>query len=211
MFESELENLLKSEGASLVGFCELKNAPMPYAVSIAYKLSDSILSTIDGAPTQMYYQHYRIVNTKLDLLSLSALSFIESKGYKAFPVAASQSISGTVGYFSHKEAAVLAGLGYVGRNCLLITPEYGSKIRLATVLTDMPLTAQREKVPFSCGQCNLCVSACPAGAISGKEPSTDREEFFDASLCSNFMKKNYQHIGRGSVCGLCIKACPKNK
>ena len=193
MFETELERILKGEGASLVGFCALENAPLPYAVSIAYKLSDSVLSTIENAPSKMYFQHYRIVNTKLDLLSLTALSFIESKGYKAFPVAASQSIDKTVGFFSHKEAAVMSGLGYIGRNCLLITPEYGSKIRLATVLTDMPLSPQREKIPFSCGECRLCVSACPAGAISGKQPSKNREEFFDATVCSEFMKKEFQH------------------
>ncbi len=211
MFETELEKILKDEGACLVGFCQTGDENLPYAVSIAYKLSDSVLSTITNAPTMMYFQHYRIVNTKLDLLSLSALSFIESKGYRAFPVAASQSIEGTKGYFSHKEAAVKAGLGYIGRNCLLITKEYGSKIRLATVLTDMPLSPQRERVEFSCGDCNLCVSACPAGAISGKQPSTNREDFFDATLCSTHMKKAYQHIGRGSVCGICIKVCPKNK
>lgn len=213
MLESEISQKLKAEGASLVGFCELDSpvGEFKYAVSIGYKLSDSILSTITDKPTMPYFQHYRIVNTKLDLLALDTLTFIESKGYSAFPVAASQSTGQYTGYFQHKTAAVKSGLGYLGKNCLLITPEYGSKVRFCTVLTDMPLTAQKELVPFSCGECKACVTACPAGAISGKAPCGEmkREDFFDAQLCSEYMK-NFKDIGRGSVCGLCIKACPKN-
>ena len=216
MYEKELYDVLIEEGADLASFCclkDVKNVPFPYAVSVAYKLSDSVLKTIDGAPSKMYFQHYRTVNTKLDLIALRAVKFIEQKGFQAFPVAASQSVSGRYyGYFPHKTAAVLSGLGYVGRNCLLITPEYGSKVRLATVLTDMPLEPQRKQEEFACKECRACVSACPAGAISGLTPSPSgaREDFFDAEKCSEFMK-TFKDVGRGAVCGLCIKACPKNK
>lgn len=214
MFEKEIEETLIANGASLVGFCSLESvvgAPFPYAVTIAYKLSDAILRTIGDAPTMPYFQHYRAVNAKLDQLALDCTRFIESKGYDAFPVAASQSTGQYRGYFPHKTGAVLSGLGYIGRNCLLITPEYGSKIRLATVLTDMPLERRRELVPFSCGECRACVTACKAGAISGKayDPDEGREGFFDAEKCSEYMK-TFKNIGRGAVCGLCIKACPKN-
>lgn len=200
------------EGATEVGFCALDNAPYPYAVSILVKLSDAILSEIDGKPTMPYFQHYRAVNALLDRIALFATAFIENKGYKAFPVAASQSTGEYHGYFPHKTAGVKSGLGYIGRACLMISPKYGSKIRLATVLTDMPLTCDREEVPFSCGECRECVKACPAGAISGKEWTKEgvRADFFDAEKCSKYMK-NFKDIGRGSVCGLCIKACPKNR
>lgn len=215
MLEKELERELKKRGAALVGFCSLesvKDAPFPYAVTIAYKLSDAILKTIDGAPTMPYFQHYRAVNAMLDRLALDCTRFIEERGYAAFPVAASQSTGRYRGYFPHKTGAVLSGLGYIGRNCLLITPEYGSKVRLATVLTDMPLEAQRPRVPFLCGECRACVEACKAGAVSGRayDESEGRDGFFDAEKCSEYMKK-FKDIGRGAVCGLCIKACPKNK
>ena len=214
MFEKEIEEILVSSGASLVGFCSLEsvvNAPYPYAITIAYKLSDAVLKTITDSPTMPYFQHYRIVNTKLDLLALDCVRFIENKGYSAFPVAGSQSTGQYHGYFPHKTGAVLSGLGYIGRNCLLITPEYGSKVRLATVLTDMPVTRQRPLVPFLCGDCTACVTACKGGAISGKayDEKTGRDGFFDAEKCSNHMK-TFKDIGRGAVCGACIKVCPKN-
>jgi epoxyqueuosine reductase QueG len=93
---------------------------------------------------------------------------------------------------------------------MLITPKYGSAVRLATVLTDMPLSRNREKLPFLCGDCTECAKACPAGAISGKTPTLNRDDFFDAEKCSHHMK-TYKDIGRGAVCGLCMRACPKNK
>ncbi|MBE5742654.1 MAG: epoxyqueuosine reductase [Clostridiales bacterium] len=222
MLEREIEEVLKRGGASLVGFCDLGKSPIKnqeglrYAVSIAYKLSNAVLKTIEERPTLSYFQHYRAVNARLDSLVLDVIRLIENEGYNAFPIAASQSTnddkSAYRGVFAHKTAACLSGIGYIGKNALLLTEEYGSKVRLATVLTDMPLERQREIIVKGCGDCDICKKACPAGAISGKnfEVGMAREDFFDAEKCSNNMK-TYKDIGRGAVCGLCIKACPKNK
>ena len=222
MFEDKLTELLTSGGASLVGFSNIGESPIEnqpelvYAITLVYKLSDAVLKTIETRPSMSYFQHYRAVNAKLDSLCLDAIRFIESKGYNAFPIAASQSTnddkSAYRGIFPHKTAACLSGIGYIGKNALLYTKEYGSKVRLATVLTDMPLVRQRDIIKGGCGDCDICKKACPAGAISGLnfEVGMQREDFFSAEKCSNNMK-NYKDIGRGAVCGLCIKACPKNR
>ena len=222
MFEKEITEILERGGASLVGFCKIEKSPiekqpeLTYAVSIAYKLSDAVLKTIENRPTMAYFQHYRAVNARLDSLVLDVVRFIESKGFNAFPIAASQSTnddkSAYRGIFAHKTAACLSGIGYIGKNALLYTKEYGSKVRLATVLTDMPLERQREIIEGGCGDCEVCKKACPAGAISGInfQVGMKREDFFDAEKCSSNMK-NYKDIGRGAVCGICIKVCPKNK
>ncbi|MBR1676414.1 MAG: epoxyqueuosine reductase [Clostridia bacterium] len=222
MLEREIEQKLKDGGAALVGFCEIDESPikgqgnLKYAVSIAYKLSDAVLKTIEDRPSIMYFQHYRAVNARLDQLSLDVVKMIEDEGYNAFPIAASQSTnddkSAYRGVFSHKKAAVLSGIGYIGKSCLLLTKEYGSKVRFATVLTDMQLISQRQKITGGCGSCTVCRDNCPAGAISGIEyvEGMSRDDFFDAAKCSDHMK-SYKDIGRGAVCGICIKVCPKNK
>ncbi len=222
MFEKEITEVLESGGASLVGFCKIEKSPiekqpeLTYAVSIAYKLSDAVLKTIENRPTIAYFQHYRAVNARLDSLVLDVVRFIEGKGFNAFPIAASQSTNDDKstyrGIFAHKTAACLSGIGYIGKNALLYTKEYGSKIRLATVITDMPLERQREIIEGGCGDCEICKKACPAGAISGInfQAGMKREDFFDAEKCSSNMK-NYKDIGRGAVCGICIKVCPKNR
>jgi len=222
MFEKEIENMLLSRGASLVGFSCVESSPSPdfpeykYAVTIARKLSDTVVDTIDGAPTMSYFQHYRITNTKLDLLALDAVDFIESRGFRALPVAASQSTPYAKGeyrgIFPHKTGALLSGLGYIGKNGLLITEEFGPRVRFSTVLTDMPLKAQRDIINDGCGACRICKNACPSGAITGENyvVGAPRDSVIDAAKCSEHMK-TYKDIGRGAVCGVCVSVCPKGK
>ncbi len=221
MFESELRALLTKEGASLVGFSDLGDKAPPefphlrYAVTIVRRLSTTTLETIHERPSILYFHHYRTTNTKLDLLALGAVDLIEEKGYRALPIAASQSTptekEAYRGVFPHKTAAVLSGLGFIGKNAMFITPEYGSMVRLATVLTDMPLTAEKPVMEPRCGDCTICKDACPAGAITGAlyQYGAPRNTVFDARRCSEHMK-TYKDIGRGAVCGLCMRACPYN-
>ncbi len=216
MYETNMKNLALSMGADIVGFCKL---PTPiegysYAVSIGVKLSDGILKTIDGAPSFVYFQHYRAANALLDQISFRIAREIEKQGYTALPVAASQSLgkhNPYRGVLPHKTAAVLSGLGYVGKSGLFLSTDYGSKVRLATVITDMPLLSELPIIENGCGDCNLCQKACPAGAIYGTLPTMNGERNFDAEKCSRYMKEHFQDIGRGSVCGVCVSVCPKNK
>ena len=168
-------------GACLCGGAELGVSPiedekMRYAFSIAVKLSDAVLKEIDGAPTFSYFQHYRTANALLDQIAFRLANKIEENGFSAFPIAASQSLGKENpfrGVYPHKTAAVLAGLGFVGKSGLFLSEEYGSRVRLATVLTDMPLKANKPIVENGCGSCTACQKACPAGAIYGELPTAD--------------------------------------
>jgi epoxyqueuosine reductase QueG len=222
IYESGLREMLLQNGADLVGFSYVRDElpeelkMYPYAVTIVRKLAKAVTNTIQGAPTMIYFQHYRMTNTKLDLLALDAVSFIEKQGYLALPIAASQSTPDAKeeykGVFPHKTGAVKAGLGFIGKSGVLITEEYGSFVRLATVLTDMPLEPSGEIKTSKCGMCTLCRDACPAGAITGAEyiPGHERCEILDAKKCSEHMK-TYKNIGRGAVCGICMSVCPYNR
>ena len=142
---------------------------------------------------------------------------MEKEGYKFITVAASQSINDEGwnyrGRYSHKAVARQSGLGSIGNSALFLHKDYGTRVRLGTIFTDCPFENPVELPPNPCNSCNVCKEMCPAGAISGKswQPGMEREEFFNADKCSNHMKKRYKHIGRGAVCGLCIKYCPMNK
>ena len=96
--QTKLKQLALDLGADLVGFCRLPNPPIQtlpdnvYAVSIAAKLSDAVLKTIDGAPSFVYFQHYRTANALLDQIAFRVSREIEKAGFSALPVAASQSL-----------------------------------------------------------------------------------------------------------------------
>ncbi len=218
MLEKELREFLLSKGVSDVGYSYITDSDtgeLKYAVSLVVRLSDAIIDEITDEPTATYFNHYRSVNAFIDRCLLDAGLFLQERGYKYITVAASQSMPGTHynGRYSHKKAARLAGLGGIGKNSLFIHKKYGTRVRLGTLFTDCELTGEGELKENLCLGCDKCVKACPSGAISGKEftVGVEREDIFNPQLCSDYMKKQFHHIGRGVVCGICMKVCPYNK
>lgn len=220
-FVENLKNKALSLGATSIGFANLERvipkelSHLKYGISIMVRLSDEIINQIKDVPTFTYFHHYRDVNTLIDQICLQLSLIIQENGYLAMNVPASQTVHAQeekhTAIFPHKTAAVLAGLGWIGKNGLLITEEYGPRVRLGTILTNMKIPYNQKIYESLCGNCTLCKKACPVGAIKGNEwvIGMDRSQLIDVDLCSEHMKKEYKHIGRGSVCGLCIKACPK--
>ena len=176
---------------------------LDYGVSLAVRLSGAVIAGIEDEPTKLYFYHYRQLNLFLDQLALRITNFIQKEGNLALPIPSSQLIDWEKqrGHLSHKRIAVEAGLGWTGRNNLLVSPQFGSQIRLVTILTDFPLRTDCRK-KLDCGNCKDCISVCPAGAIG------ERKENFDHLSCYRkldyFRKKC--HIGH-HICGICVKAC----
>lgn len=123
---------------------------------------------------------------------------ITEKGYKA----KSQSDAGLVteeafnfetkkSLLPHKTVALLGRLGWIGKNNLLITPEYGAAQCLGTILTDAPLevTLQEPYLP-KCGNCNICRKICEKQVLKGKMWSTtvSRDEIVDVYGCNTCLK-----------------------
>ena len=217
--QQKLREKMLSLGVTDVGFCQVEEGldGLNNAMSIVIRLSDAILDEIVDAPTHTYFNHYRTVNFFIDQCLLQAGLLLQRNGYKFITVAASQSINDEGwnyrGRYSHKAIARLSGFGSIGNSCLFLHKEYGPRVRLGTIFTDCEFENPKELAKNPCINCNICKEMCPSGAISGKQwhPGMEREEFFDRAKCSNYMKRAYKHIGRGAVCGLCIKYCPMNK
>ena len=185
------------------GFSERTLDRMDRAICGAIRLSDAVIEDIVDGPTLLYFQHYRVANARLDQAAFSLAAAIATMGYRAIPIPASQITDWARqrGQVSHKHAAAQAGIGWIGRSNLLVTPEFGGRVRLVTVLTDLPLVPDKP-LERNCGDCMECAKACPAGAIG-----PTREEF-DHRGCLEKLKefKNKYSIGQ-LVCGVCVKAC----
>jgi len=134
-------------------------------------------------------------------------SAIQDLGYQAMPIPASQLVDWKAqkGHLSHKHLARAAGLGWIGRNNLLVHGEFGSRIRLVTILTDLPLKSNSPS-ESNCATCQSCLAACPVGAIK------ERPEDFDHTRCYEQLRAfaktlHFSH----NICGVCVKACRGNR
>jgi len=222
----EIKNDLKQKGASLVGIADItelkktfgiKSSELrkyPRAISIGIRLSDDIINGIVNGPTLEYAQHYRDINNKLDSLTAPLVKELREKSYKARAIPASKRYSQKklAAEFPHKTAAILSGLGWIGKSALLISYDHGARVRYGTVLTNAPLKADDSQRTSNCGSCRACVVACPAKAIIGEHWTfgIEREKIFDAFKCLEHLRIQEKKVGE-TVCGICVNVCPVGK
>jgi len=212
----KIKSLCHQWGGSLFGVADVRSFKkdeillpsslidhLSFAISVGFHLSDAILEGIENQPTPLYFHHYQRVNILLDTIGLIVTSAIQDLGYRAMPIPASQIVDWKTqrGHLSHKHVAKAAGLGWIGRNNLLVNEQFGSRIRLVTILTDIPLGIDSPSLK-DCGDCRRCPSVCPAGAIK------ERQEDFDHLRCYEQLRTfaktlHFSH----NICGVCVKVC----
>jgi len=155
-------------------------------------------STTDLLNTDGQYLSGRLTRASYDFARA-----MRDAGYSTLPLPATDCPTDDrfmMAVFSYKHAAQAAGLGRLGWHSLLITPEYGPRVRLGVCLTGAELgPAGESKVAFNCERCRKCIDICPAGAI--KEPSPDEPYHIDKFACNG-----YRTAAGG--CSECMRVCP---
>ena len=211
----ELKKFAREEGSSLFGVADITGIReeinlddelrkrFDRGISLGKRLVDAVIEEIKDRPTSLYFHHYRQLNFFLDRAAFLLSSYIQELGFKALPIPASQITDWEKqrAHLSHKKVGYLAGLGHIGLNNLLVNPELGARFRLVTVLTDMPLEADKP-LEGDCGECRECLEPCPANAIR------ERKEDFDHMACFEKLKefRKLRFVGQ-HICGVCVKAC----
>lgn len=220
MKPEDLTNYIKGLGADLVGFAAADDfagkAGTPPAefvpgaktvIVIGLKMVDAIMNRLSGEidhwsfnlKSYLFNYHY----LQLETINALAARYLEEHGYEAYPIqvlaAGTPRKEGLLfGALSFKGAAVAAGLGAIGKNTCLITPEYGPRVRWACLVTDadLPSTGKdREELTAEqvCGSCTICIDRCPVGALSASS--------IDKQKCQFWMDQ--------CQCALCMAVCPK--
>ena len=175
---SKAENRGLSRAILLVG-----TLPKEYVRRLRGQVDYSIFSETEHRMDHLADElAYRIRKTGYQAISQSEKSIIERQEFyieeKATPL-------------PHKKIAVLSGLGWIGKNNLLVTEKYGCALCMCTLLTDMPLEVVSEKIQeVQCGNCQACKKICPAHVIKGTKwtVSTVRDEIVDVYKCETCLK-----------------------
>ncbi|GAK55863.1 hypothetical protein U27_02824 [Candidatus Vecturithrix granuli] len=205
------EAILLQGGATVAGF--------PRAIALGVRLFDPIVDLLpqraERAVAVAYKHHcYHQINERLDQIASRLSSVLQRDGHKVFPIPASQRVDDEhlCAMFSHKLAAYLAGLGWIGKSCLLVTPEVGPRARWTTILTDAPLTVTGKPMEVQCGDCHQCVDICPTRAFTGKNfrACDPRDVRYDAAKCDRYFNQMRQKHD-WAVCGLCLYVCPHGR
>lgn len=217
---TELRKCLIEKGASIVGFADLKDIPenqresYRYGISIAVALDPYIIAGIENGPTKDYYGEYIRVNNLLDDLDEYAAEIIRQHGFRALPKVKRSVKTDEITLTTrlpHKTVATRSGIGWIGKCALLITKEFGSAVRLSTILTDAQLNVGSPINESRCRKCLICTSFCPSNAVLGVnwKVNMDRSDYFDALKCRDEGRKRSNKLGvEERVCGKCMFVCP---
>ncbi|MCM8770462.1 MAG: hypothetical protein NC936_01155 [Candidatus Omnitrophica bacterium] len=213
--EQELEEFVKDLCVDLFGIADISKIKdeikisakvmkdLNRAIVLGMRVSSVILEEIETHPTRLYFHHYRTLNAGLDQTALKLSNLLQKKGYQAVPMPASQILDWQKqsAHLSHKKLGYLAGLGWIGRNNLLVNEVLGSQFRLVSILTNAPLNAGAP-LKKDCGKCVRCIAVCPAKAI--KNDPAD----FDHQACFAKLKEfQQQKFVDQYICGICVKTC----
>lgn len=202
--ENELKRYLISKGAYDVGFCRVSENDadgLCFAVSIAVS-GDS------------YFENYSAVNSKADSLSALAEKFLKERGYEAQAVSAScfSTKNDKLQYspFSHKKAAVLSGLGMIGKNSMFIHKSLKGMVVLASVRTNCVFNSVQIESFDVCKDCNRCKETCPASAVRGNQwyAEMPADGQLDAEKCAAYMRLCSDLNSEKAACANCLKVCP---
>ena len=189
---------------------------LPRAVSLGVALAPEVIGPVQDGPTPAYFAEYRRVNAALWEAAQRLAAVLGAHGAAAEPLR--PTIGPTVGdkkavdmtaagVFAHKTAATQAGLGWIGKTAIFVSPRLGPWLRLTTVFTDADLTPAEPVTEGGCKKCRRCVDACPAGAGRDTQwrAGMPRHELLDVVAC---MRENDRHEDAGGLCGICVSVCP---
>jgi epoxyqueuosine reductase QueG len=200
----KLRDELLGQGAAVVGYAvltgllgaEIAHLDRAVSIAVARRLNEETLGILARLQKRAVHQ--------LKALGYRTLALPPDSDRKQDTF-----VSRLYPLFNHKMAATSAGIGWVGKNGLLISPEHGPRLSLATVLTDAPLAAGAPIAGSRCGACTLCRDHCPSKAITGAEWSRSNPfvELVRLGDCRGHKAAGHQTAGKPN-CGLCITVCP---
>lgn len=214
MLENDIEGVFNKYPNILYGYTNLDNSEYvkEYKSALVFAVPYDKHFTLDNYSEieleDAIIRARNVVNELVDELVVTLNN--NNVKYKIAQVAQNDEES-LLAPFSFKYAALNAGIGWIGKNNVIVTEQYGSQQRLGAILIDHVARNYGVRKLNQCPkECNRCVEICPFHAIKGVEwyPDVKRQEMIDYKLCNKQRSKFIEKHNRKSACGLCIIVCP---
>jgi epoxyqueuosine reductase len=194
-----IKNLIRGEGIDLVGIADAKSlilahpprpaqAIMPGAKSVIVMAVPHALGAVYAPDIMLWTRNKMQTSRLLDEAAEKVGRLLESSGFLSLPISADKPVeivkidpqtgkkfrqTRAIGFISLKHAAVSCGMGTIGKNNLLLTPEFGPHQRLCAIITEAPLEPDPSRDLDLCTGCGKCEKACPSGALKGGSYDVD--------------------------------------
>jgi len=226
LLKNEITAYVMAQGADIVGYApvalwpEFKEVPPDFWPDAIWEPARTVivmgmqmpLPIVDTTPSILHRETYETCNRELDSLAFNLTRFLNRNGHAA--TFFSRDGFGTIkviienpyAAFSHTFAAKYAGLGTVSRSHNLLTPEFGSRVRLVSVFTSLELEPTPLLKKDLCINCKLCAKCCPTGVLKEEVDQTGYYFKLDAVGCSKWAEELTRR--RAYPCGICTKVCP---
>jgi epoxyqueuosine reductase QueG len=160
---------------------------------------------------------YQIINDHLNTIALRLATYLEDAGYPSlfFPTTNSgvpEEYAHVPAMFSHRHAAVRAGLGEFGLNNVVVTAKYGPRIRWNSVITTAPLTPSALLVAKTCNglACRECVQQCPGGALSTLPEAEEHRVWLNPPARTQWDTCRSTRLATDCT-GRCLRVCPTGR
>ena len=174
------------------------------AISYNVYFNEKSDKTLTGSLSKSSWglDYHKVLKEKMDKLILE-IKTIKNFNYKSYV---------DTGPLVERELAHKAGIGYYGKNCSIINDDYGSFIFIGYIMTDLEIESNEEGLESECGECDLCIRACPTNALESYKLNpkrcisylTQTKDIIPVEFRSKMGIKLYG-------CDTCQQVCPKNK
>ena len=213
MIAEKLQQLFSGTPEVLYGYTDISYSSFSeeYQSALVLAIPYEEQLTIDNYTEEDFEQSILNAKNKLEVILKDIETVLKEEGIKYYiPPIAQQNEEELLAVFSFKYAAVNAGLGWIGKNDVLITEKYGPRVRLSAVLIDYPFETGTKIIESRCASCSKCVDICPHKALKGTTWNINvlRTDIIDYHLCNQKRSAYIEKHGRKSSCGLCMVVCP---
>ncbi len=214
MLQEEIRNLFSGHPEMIFGFADISYSPYAdsYASALVLAVPYGEQLSPDDYTEERFEQGIQSAKTGLEAVLVSIETILKKNQVKYWiPPVAQENETELRALFSFKTAAARAGIGWFGKNDVIITERYGPRVRLSAVLIDAVFEYGQPVTVGRCPEgCTKCIDICPCKALKNRQwtADTDRSEIIDYHRCNQMRSAFIPKLGRKSACGLCMAVCP---